>query len=158
MSCWSGHPQGLQGLGGQLSAEGVKVFKRHPVDAIDWTGVDCFLDPFGGVAVLADRSGTAVVRFDHKGVGSHVGAVSASDADRFINPHGLIPQLAPQQWLSAIRWGWTMGRSGECLGRISGVQASQRVTTSSIAPSTVTFCSATSKPSMLVAARTVFRA
>ena len=158
MSCWSGHPKGQQGLGGQLSPEGFKVFERHPVDAIHRTGVDRFLDPFGGVAVLTNRSGTAVVRFNHESVGSHVSAVSAPDADRFIHPDGLITQLTTQQWLSAIGRSWTVGRSGECLRRISGVQASQRVTTSSIDPSTVTFCSATSKPSSLVADKTVFRA
>ena len=158
MSCRSRHPQGLQGLGGQLCAKGLKVFKGNPVNAIHRTGVDGFLDPFGGVPVLTDRSGTAVIGFDHKGVAGHVSAVSASDADRFIHPDGLITQLTPEQWLSAIRRGWTVGRSRECLRRVYGVQASQRVTTSSMAPSTVTVCSATSNPSRLVAARTVFRA
>ena len=70
------------------------------MNAIHGTGVDGFLDAFGGVAVLADRSGASKTRLHNEGVGSHVGAIAAADADGLVDPNGLISHISPEQGFS----------------------------------------------------------
>ena len=113
------------------------------MDAIHWAGVDRLLNPFRGVAVLANGSRASVAGLNNESVGRNVCAVAAADADGLINPNGLITKLTAEQGLTSIGDRTGLGRSGKCLGWICGIQASQRVTTNSMAPSARSVCSAT---------------
>ena len=93
----------MQILANQIAAQRLELFKRHPVDAIHRTGVDRFLDAFGAVAVLADRSGATEVRLYNKRIPCDVGAVAAADADGFINPYRSFGERSPQLWLVSVR-------------------------------------------------------
>ena len=96
---WGG--QGLQFLGAGLLLEGRQLLVAHPVDAIDGTGIDRFLDPLSAVAVLANGAGAAPVFFHQKGVGGHMGAVAAADTDRLIHPNRFLPQCTTEHRLTA---------------------------------------------------------
>ena len=80
----------------ELLAQGVQSFKGDPMNAIHRTGVDRFLNSFGAVAVLADRTRPPQALFNHKGVGGHMGAVTAADADGFIHPDRLFSKRTTQ--------------------------------------------------------------
>jgi hypothetical protein len=54
------------------------------VDAIDWAGVNRFLDALGAVAILANGPGPSPIGFDHKSVDCHMGAVATADTDGFV--------------------------------------------------------------------------
>ena len=133
-----------------------------PMNAIHRTGVDRLLDELGAVTVLADGSGAAPIRFHHKSMAGHVGAIATANTDRLIHPDSLFAQRSPQQGLKAIGAGCAgpMARGkGQAGIRQQGVHGqTQRVTTSSILPSLWSVCSLTWKPSSAVAAKMERRA
>ena len=59
------------------------------MDAVHWACVDGLLDAIRGVTVLTNRPRTAEMGFNNKRIGGHVGAVTAADADGFVNPDRL---------------------------------------------------------------------
>ena len=69
------------------------------MDAINRTGVDSFLDTFGAVAILSNRSGATEVRLYNKRIPCDMGAVAAADAYGFIHPNRLLGQCSPKLWL-----------------------------------------------------------
>ena len=91
---WQSQRQKL--LTGKALVQFIKLFEIHPVNAIHWTGIDGFLDPLAAITVLANHPRAPVVRLNDEGVTSHMSAVTASDANRFINPDRLLPQLATE--------------------------------------------------------------
>ncbi len=93
--------------GGVLGAPGAAG--GHHLDAVHRTGVNCFLDQLGGIAILAERPGAAPVGLNHEGVGGHMGAVAAANTDSLINPDGLLAQAPAQEGLHASAQG-TGGR------------------------------------------------
>ena len=127
-------------LANQIPSQRLKILKRHPVNAIHRTGVDGFLDALGAVAILPNRPGTAQIGLHHKGVAGHMGAVAASDTDGLIDPNRPFPQFPTKQrftagWLIRTLCGDLKGKRWIGQGVIRQIQASQRVTTSSIEPS-----------------------
>ena len=70
------------------------------MDAINRTGVDRFLNAIGAVAVLSNCSGATEMRLNNKRIACNVGAVAATDANRFIHPDSLISHVTPQQGFS----------------------------------------------------------
>ena len=95
-----------------------------------------------------------------------MGAVAAADAHGLIHPHGLLAQLSAQHRLHTGGRGAWGRRGGEGQAGVGGrhgfaplrTAQVQRVTTSSMVPSTALVCSATWKPSSALAARMVRRA
>ena len=136
----------LQILANQIAVQRIEILKRNPMDAIDRTGVDGFLNAFGAVAVLTDGPGASEVRLHNKGVAGHMSAVTTADADGLIDPYRPFAKSAPKLGLTPGSFNRLVNRSRERQGRINRIglaQASQRVTTSSIEPSCLTCCSAT---------------
>ena len=75
-----------------------------------------------------------------EGVSSHVGAVTASDADDLVDPNRLFTKCPTQKGLPPRWLIWAVSidlkrKRGVDQRAASQVQASQRVTTSSIEPS-----------------------
>ena len=110
------------------------------MNAIHRAGVDGFLDALGAVTVLPNRPGTAQMGLHHKGVSGHMGAVAASDADGLIDPNRPFPQCPTKErltsgWLIRTLRGDLKGKRWIGQGGVRQIQASQRVTTSSIEPS-----------------------
>ena len=130
----------LQILANQIPFQRLKILKRHPVNAINRAGVDGFLDALGAVTVLPNGSGTPQMGLNHEGVSGHVGAVTASDTDDLVHPNRSFTKRPTQKGLSP-RWliravSIDLKRKRGVGQRVaSQVQASQRVTTSSIEPS-----------------------
>ena len=118
------------------------------MNAINRAGINSFLDAFGAITVLPNGPGTPQMGLNNKGIAGHMSAVTAPDADGLIDPNRSFPQC-PSEKRFTPRWfvrtlrvdlegkGW-IGR-----GVVRQIQASQRVTTSSIEPSCAIRCSDT---------------
>jgi len=121
-----------------------QLLKWQPMDAVHRACVYGFLNPFKAVAVLSDYPRSTSMGFHQKSVTSNMGAITATDTNIFINPDCLLAQNTPQQGLFTCA---ALARSGKGLGcksnrRIDahgklGNQPCQRVTTSSMLPSTL---------------------
>ena len=107
------------------------------MNAIHRTGVDGLLDAFSGVTVLANGTGSTVPGFNNKCVSCHMGAISTTNTCGFIDPDGLFPKGSTEQRFTPRRLILRLGELSEGERWIVQFQASQRVTTNSIAPSTV---------------------
>jgi hypothetical protein len=80
----------LKVLTNQILLQRFERFEWDPMDAVNWTGIDGFLNSLGAVAILANGPGATEIGLHHKRIGGDVGAVSAADTNCFINPHSLI--------------------------------------------------------------------
>ena len=124
----------------------IEIFKRNPMDAVNRTGIYCFLNALCAVAVLTDGSGATQLRLNNESVAGHMSAITTADADALINPNRSFTEDASELRLTPGSFNRLINRSRERQGRIDRIwlaQASQRVTTSSIEPSCLTCCSAT---------------
>jgi hypothetical protein len=138
-----GQPRGWISCWRAALLEHRQLFIVHPVDAIDRTGVDRFLDPIRAVTVLAEGPGATPGRLHHEGVAGHVGAVAATDAYGFIHPDGLLAEISPQEWLTTrsgvdlkgIQRAGRRWKDSPLSDSLPRPQPSQRVTTSSMLPS-----------------------
>ena len=70
------------------------------MNAIHRAGLNRFLDSFSAVTVLADRTRSPQALFNHKGVGGHMGAITAADADGFVHPDRLFSKRATKAGLT----------------------------------------------------------
>ena len=73
------------------------------MNAVHRAGIDCFLNSIGAVAILTNGSGTSEMGLNDESIGGDMGAITATNADGLIHPHGLIPELTTQQWFQSIR-------------------------------------------------------
>jgi hypothetical protein len=80
----------LKVLTNQILLQRFEGFEWDPMDAVNGTGIDSFLNSLGAIAILANGSGATEIGLHHKRIGGDVGAVSAADTNCFINPHSLI--------------------------------------------------------------------
>jgi hypothetical protein len=66
------------------------------MNAIHGAGFNRLLDSRRTVPVLTNRAGAPQVGLDGEGIASHVSAVSAANANSFINPNGFLGKGTPQ--------------------------------------------------------------
>ena len=71
--------------------------------AVNRAGIDRFLDTIGAVAILTNGSGTTEMGLDDESIGGDMGAITTTNTNCLIHPHGLIPELTTQQWFQSIR-------------------------------------------------------
>jgi hypothetical protein len=80
----------LKVLTNQILLQRFKGFEWDPMDAVNGTGIDGFLNSLGAITILANGSGATEMGLHNKSIGGDVGAVSATDTNCFVNPHGLV--------------------------------------------------------------------
>ena len=73
------------------------------MDAINGTSIDRLLNSLGAVAILTNGSGTAEMGLYHKRIGGDMSAITTTNTNRFVDPHGLIPQITTKQWFPSSR-------------------------------------------------------
>ena len=66
------------------------------MDAINGTSIDRFLNSLCTIAILTNGAGTTEMGLNYKRIGSDMGAITASNTNRFIDPHGLLSQMTTQ--------------------------------------------------------------
>ena len=86
----SRHAEGLHDLCGELIVQLIELFKRNPMNAVDRAGLNRFLNQLCAVTVLANSAGATVTGLNHKRIGGDMSAVTASDADGFIDPNSFL--------------------------------------------------------------------
>jgi hypothetical protein len=73
------------------------------MNAVHRAGIDRFLNSIGAVAILTNGSGTTEMGLNNESIGGDMGAITATNTNGLIHPHGLIPELTTQQWFQSIR-------------------------------------------------------
>ena len=91
------------------------------MDAIDRTGVDCFLNAFRAVAVLTNGPGTSQVRLHNEGIAGHMSAVTTADADGLIDPYRPFAKSATELGLTPGSFNRLINRSRKRQGGIDPI-------------------------------------
>jgi len=73
------------------------------MNAINGTSIDRLLNSLGAISILTNSSGTTEMGLHHKRICGDMGAVTTTNANRLIDPNGLIPQFTTEQRFPSSR-------------------------------------------------------
>ena len=80
----------------QLLTQELERLERNPVNAINRTGIDRFLNAIRAVTILTNRPRAPEIGLHHKRVAGDMSAIPTSDADGLVNPDRPISKGSPQ--------------------------------------------------------------
>tara|TARA_A200000159_G_scaffold113457_1_gene106557 strand:+ start:341 stop:541 length:201 start_codon:yes stop_codon:yes gene_type:complete len=66
------------------------------MNAINGTSIDRLLNSLSAISILTNGSGTTEMGLHHKRICGDMGAVTTTNTNRFVDPYGLIPQIATE--------------------------------------------------------------